>query len=386
MKIAFLTILILVASASPAFAQQQNTASAPMSLELALPPAIYAVPDVPVGFYYANIVNTNNIYGLKFTVGCPIGKDDGKRWLLNATDQDVGKHPLSVIVKNSQGQLVAEAKTSLCVVPRDAGKQRQIRILIVGDSLTGKGGGYPSVMAQLLAKPGNPEWSMLGTRNSPELPTIRTEGYPGWKWEDFLTRYEAKPDPKNKKESSPFVFAGENGTPGLDVARYMHEQCNGQAPDIVTFLLGINDASRVYNGSEAGQNRKILDQGIDGILKNADALLNAVHAAMPKTALAICIIPPANSRDAAFATNYQNSRTPSGWKLIQHRMVQRMIEHFKNREKENVFLVPTELFLDIEAGFPDNNAVHPNTTGHEQIGAALYSWMKWWLAEGKSNP
>ncbi len=376
--------VVLLMSACGVQAKQEETAPAREPIELTLPPALYAVPGVPVGFFYRNIVRPLDLNGLIFSVTCRIGKDDGKRWLIVADEQDVGEHPLTVAVKNKDGLILAEAKTVLRIVPRNAGKQQTVRILIVGDSLTGRGGGYPSVMAQLLAKPGNPEWSMLGTRNSPEMPTIRTEGYPGWKWEDFMTRYEPNPDPKNKKVSSPFVYAGAGGAPGLDLARYVREQCGGKPPDIVTFLLGINDASRLYSSSEAGQNREKIDQGVKGILENADNLLKAFRAVMPKAALAVGIIPPANVRDAAFAANFQGSRTVAGWKKIQHRVAQLMIERFKDREKENIFLVPTELFLDPESGFPDNNAVHPNATGHEQLGVTFYSWMKWRLAqEGK---
>jgi lysophospholipase L1-like esterase len=36
--------------------------------------------------------------------------------------------------------------------------------------------------------------------------------------------------------------------------------------------------------------------------------------------------------------------------------------------------------LDILAGYPDNNAVHPNPDGYRQIGASFYSWLKWRLA------
>ncbi|MFA6291671.1 MAG: GDSL-type esterase/lipase family protein [Victivallales bacterium] len=376
--------VVLLMSACGVQAQQADPAPAREPIELTLPPALYAVPGVPVGFYYGNIVRPLDLNGLVFSVTCRIGKDDGKSWLIDAADQDVGEHPLAVAVKDKNGLVLAEAKTVLRVVPRNAGKERKVRILIVGDSLTGNGGGYPFLMKQLFSKPDNPECIMLGTRNSPELPSVRTEGYPGWKWEDFIKRYEPNPDPKNKKVSSPFVFAGADGAPGLDVARYVREQCDGKAPDVVTFLLGINDASRLYSSTEAGQNREKLDQGINGILEGAENLLKAFRAAMPETALAVGIIPPSNGRDAAFAANFQGTRTVVAWKRIQHRTAQRMIERFKGREKENIFLVPTELFLDPESGFPDNNAVHPNMTGHGQLGATFYSWMKWHLVqEGK---
>ncbi len=54
---------------------------------------------------------------------------------------------------------------------------------------------------------------------------------------------------------------------------------------------------------------------------------------------------------------------------------QAQIKHFRDREKENIYLIPIELHVDATAGFPDDNAVHPNKLGYNQIGDAIYSWM-----------
>ncbi|NQT15406.1 MAG: hypothetical protein HQ582_21800, partial [Planctomycetes bacterium] len=43
---------------------------------------------------------------------------------------------------------------------------------------------------------------------------------------------------------------------------------------------------------------------------------------------------------------------------------------------EHLFIVPTQLNLDPEAGYPTNNGVHPNTFGYNQIGASIYAWLK----------
>ncbi|MBM4081059.1 MAG: hypothetical protein FJ278_15255, partial [Planctomycetes bacterium] len=79
--------------------------------------------------------------------------------------------------------------------------------------------------------------------------------------------------------------------------------------------------------------------------------------------------------------NYKGRYHRWGWKRIQHRLVQRQIERFNGREKENLFLVPTELNLDPVDGYPVDNGVHPNVTGYKQIGASIYAWLKWRLQE-----
>jgi lysophospholipase L1-like esterase len=54
-----------------------------------------------------------------------------------------------------------------------------------------------------------------------------------------------------------------------------------------------------------------------------------------------------------------------------------MLTQFSGREAQNIHVVPTELNLDPVDGYPENNGVHPNVTGYQQIGASFYAWLKW---------
>ena len=64
----------------------------------------------------------------------------------------------------------------------------------------------------------------------------------------------------------------------------------------------------------------------------------------------------------------------------------RLLEKYGGREDEKIFVVPTELYLDPVDGYPVDNAVHPNVDGYNQIGASVYSWLKWWLREHRDDP
>ncbi|HEY5315476.1 MAG TPA: hypothetical protein VIK18_23295, partial [Pirellulales bacterium] len=96
--------------------------------------------------------------------------------------------------------------------------------------------------------------------------------------------------------------------------------------------------------------------------------------------LAICLTPAPNTREAAFVANYKNKYHRWGWKRIQHRLVERELSHFGGRQKEGIFVIPTELGLDPVGGYPENNAVHPAEAGYRQIAATIYAWIKWRLA------
>jgi hypothetical protein len=349
----------------------------PALLQLTLPPTWYAVPGVPISLYYDNVVLTEHPEAYQFEIHCDIGAAEPKRWTVTPADKDVGDHPMEVIVKDAGGKVLERAKTTLRVAPKNAGAGRELKLLIVGDSLTAATV-YPNEIARLLSTDGNPKWTMLSD-NKPKTaaPRVAHEGYGGWTWAAFLTRYDPQPGRTSdgKKRSSPFVFAGADGKPALDIPRYYEEICGGQSPDVMTFLLGINDCFHTKPDDQ-----KAVDATIDAALGNAEKLLAAFHAASPKAALAVGLTTPPNSREEGFEANYHGQYHRWGWKQIQHRLVQRMIERLGNRQADGIYLVPTELNLDPVDGYPVNNGVHPNPTGYAQIGVSFYAWLKSWLA------
>jgi lysophospholipase L1-like esterase len=355
----------------------------PASLQLTVPAMWYGVPGVPVSLYYDNVVLTEKPEEFRFEVSCDIGAAEERRWTVTPQDKDVGDHAMEVVVKDSQGKMIDHAKTILRVAPRNAGAGRELKLLIVGDSLTAATI-YPNEIGRLLTAEGNPKWTMLSdNRPGSAEPGVAHEGYGGWRWSSFLTKLEATPErtPDGKAwktRSSPFVFRGQDGKPELDIPRYFQEVCGGQLPDVVTFLLGTNDCFGANPDDP-----KLMDRTIDDALDNADKLLAAFHAACPQTVLAVGLATPPNSREEGFEANYKGKYHRWGWKRIQHRLVRRMMERLGNREGDGIRLVPTELNLDPLDGFPANNGVHPNATGYKEIAASFYAWLKNWMAEGK---
>ncbi|MBI5686327.1 MAG: hypothetical protein HZC54_14735 [Verrucomicrobia bacterium] len=354
------------------------TAAESTSLRLTLPPAWYGVPGVPMSLYYDNIVLTETPENYRFEVTCDIGKSEAKRWTVTPADKDAGQHGIVVVVKDAQGKELQRAKTVLHVVPRNAGANRNLRLLIVGDSLTAATM-YPIEIGRLLTMPGNPKWIMLGTHKPASVkPGVVHEGYGGWTWAAFLSRYDAKLghklDEKGKRLSSPFLFPTADVKPALDIPRYFRENCAGQPPDVMTVLLGINDC---FGASP--DDAKAMDKHIAGTLDTAERFLKEFRAAAPRMVFAIGLTTPPNSRESGFEANYKGKYHRWGWKRIQHRLVEQMLKRFAGRERAGIHLVPTELNLDPVDGYPENNGVHPNATGYQQIGASFYCWLKWWL-------
>lgn len=315
-----------------------------------------------MNLYFANtvLVERELESDLKFQVRCNVGEADNTRWRLLATDADIGDHTLQLRV----GEETAE--TTVCVVPRNAGDERDIALLIIGDSLT-NASAYPNEIARLLGKPGNPIWQMLGThRPSSAAENVAHEGYGGWTWNRFRTKFDPDNPQPGKTSSSPFVFDGE-----LNFERYFDERCDGRRPDYVTILLGINDCFHPNPDDPAA-----VEARIDLMISESRQLLAAMRDSLPDADIGIGLTTPGNVRDKAFEANYKDRYTRWGWRRIQHRLVEREIEEFGGREEDGIFLIPTNLNLDCDGGYPDNNGVHPNAVGYAQIGSTIYSWLK----------
>ena len=338
---------------------------------LTLPPAIYAVPGVEMNVFFGNAIlaEAATAKGLTFKCECPIGSSRTDRWTLNASADQTGRHRFRLTVFDAAGKRLESAESTVIVSPRKEGKGVNIKLMIIGDSLT-HASHYPNEIARLLSQPDNPTWQMFGTHHPSRAKVgVNHEGYGGWSWARFRTKFEPKRPFPRKTNSSPFVFPDENGTPKVDFVRYFKEYTGGKRPDLFIIMLGINDCFSAKPDSP-----DTIDPKIDRMFREADLLLKDLRKAAPRSDIGICLTTPGNSRDAAFEANYGKRYTRWGWHRIQHRLVERQIEHFK--DKPGIHLIPTELNLDTTDGYPPNNGVHPNETGYKQIGATIYSWIK----------
>lgn len=307
------------------------------SVQLTLPPDVYVVVGTPTSIYLANVILTEHPERYRLEMISSVRADSqANRWTVDAHDRDVGTHRIHVLIRDDRGRVTDVKSTRLHVAPRDAG--RPLRVLLVGDSLTAAGV-YPAALARLMSSS-----------------TFVSHGVGGWRYAYALS-----------SPTSPF----------LDVDAYVRDAFAGVPPDVVTFELGIND---VFNGSRDLGNMDDpadVERAIDIMLESADALLTRFRASMPAATFGIALVTPPNARESAFEANY-GARVPpvhqASWRRAQHRTVQRQIAHFGGREREGILLIPTEVSLDPWAGFPIDNALHPNALGYEQIATTFHAW------------
>lgn len=355
-----LLTLFIGISTTPSRASEDQQ---PKPLKLTLPPVCYAVVGVPMSIYYDNLVLTDKPEQYRFQVEANLGTAESRRWTVTPTPGDVGDHELLISVSDLDGKPLEHGKLIVHVAPANAGVGRSIRLLLVGDSLT-HDPRYPNEFARLLSEPDNPTWTMLGThRPAGVAERVMHEGYGGWTWEQFVKHW-ARPDPTSSANQG-------GGGPTIDLDQYLTSSCGGHRPDYVVLLLGINDCFHVDPDNPAA-----IDARISAVFTHADRLVAAFRKSVPKAELGIGLTTPPNSRESGFEANYQGKYHRWGWKRIQHRLVQRELEHFGGREAERIHIVPTELNLDPVDGFPVDNGVHPNNVGYQQIGASVFAWIK----------
>jgi lysophospholipase L1-like esterase len=369
------------AKAQDANAPAGSTPGAAPSPRLLLPPIIYAAPGREANLYFDNVVLAPPGRDYLFDVTCAKGAQQEERWTWTPTEKDSGDYALSLEVRDSDDRVLATGSTLVRVAKADAGAGKSFSLLVIGDSLT-NASIYTGELLKLFAAPENATVKLLGTNQPTADPANVHEGYGGWRFETFISKYEPKPQEKANLRTSPFVFL-ENDKPTFNFPRYVQEKLGGVAPDVITIMLGTND---VFSSTDDN-----LEENITTILNNADTLLAGLRAGAPNAKIGlVTTVPPSASQDA-FGANYGANQTRWQYRKNQHRLDERMMEKYKNREAENLWVVPAYLNLDCVHNFPQAevpanarnpqkitraaNGVHPAAPGYYQIADSIYSWL-----------
>ena len=371
-------------------AREDESQDSPGQLRLILPKVILATPGIEANVYFENVVLTLTPKAYFYDLTCPKGALLAERWTFTPQAEDVGSYPLTLEVRDSNNNVVARARSTLRVAAPTSGKGTSVTLLTVGDSLT-QPGLYQSHIHRLCSADGMPSLRLIGTRGPGNLPAtgeIRHEGIGGWTAQAFATI--SGPNswngyPKGEGTGSPFIYPDASGKPTLDFARYCREFNNGVPPDFVTFGLGPND---VWRGTDQS-----IDKVVDGILGYFDTLVGMVHGLRPDTRVGILLPPPPSPFQDGFR-GYNGGQKQTGWQYRRnyHRLIERLIDHFSDREKESVWVVPVYLGFDTRHNYSERyvpvhsrdasevlqviDPVHPVPSGHEQIGDVIYSWIK----------
>lgn len=380
-----LLLWLLFSSAVWLRADEQHPSTPPPAdpLRLVLPPVIWSAVGIEANLYFDNVVLALNPTNYAFDITCAKGQQQVERWSFTPSPGDVGDHPLILEVFNERNELLSRGTTVVRVVASPT-KRRALHLLAVGDSLT-HASAYTGRLLELGKGDGAPAVQLVGSHGPQGMPgENRHEGYGGWTARRFATHYTPTARQGDyRQRGSPFLYEMPDGSRKLDFTQYCRDVNGGAFPEFVTIFLGPND---IFSNRD-----DTIEAGIDDMLAHYDQLIAMIRTASPMTRIGVLLpVPPAATQDA-FGANYASGQTRWQYLRNQHRLVERMLERYAQRENELIDLVPTHLNLDCARNYPQasvapnahaespvvrlNNGVHPSAAGYRQIGDTVWCWL-----------
>ena len=254
---------------------------------------------------------------------------------------------------------------------------------MVGASQT-SAGHYADRMVELMERPGNPVFKTIGSKGRKG----KHEGYGGWRWISFLTRWgytnSKKMDGMHPDRpvgfNSPFLFPDKDGKGVFDLQKYLDKHNNGKAPDVVSFQLGLNDIlmSKPHNIVEKTEKS----------IQEMELLIAEFRKLKPAPEILIFQHIPGADQDA-FGANYACNTT--SWQYRKYLDIYNRALLKKGKEL-NINVVPIYMNIDTENNMKflkqpvnvdnprmimrANNGVHPAREGYRQMADTLYCYVK----------
>lgn len=178
---------------------------------------------------------------------------------------------------------------------------------------------------------------------------------------------------------NPFWIGG-----ALDYPQYLTNNSLA-TPDWVLIHLGINDVFNYVSDAT-------VIAAATAAFANLDLLITSIKAAGAGVKVGLMIPTPPASQDG-FAASYGTGQP--AWRDKRNIMLwaQELITKYTGQEASRIYLVPSNTALDVENGYPlaasapvnsrssvmvqrQNNGVHPDTSGYQQIGDCLWAFLK----------
>ena len=384
-----------------AVAAASLTASAGPGIFLA--DRMYAAPGVECNVYFKNVTDAIVPDRYAWNVRCAFGKHENVRWTYVAKDEDAGKEfPLVLEMWNDELGLVTAATTTVKVAKYPADRTRKLTVALLGDSLTGCR--FQDQTARLMKEFGFTGYTTVGSRKG----LANHDGYGGYSWGSFLSRYALTVDEINNVQSeaereqlrkfgekipdgeewrkallrSPLVRIVD-GKKTVDVQAWLDKVNGGAAPDVIVIELGTND---VFAEDEGNRLERLATMRIPA----AKQLLKALRAVIPDATIAIMTIPPGADPDS-FGANYGCQQSDFIFRRNVFAYNKALEELVKTSGDPKLALVPAHAAVDTVYGsivrdVPANartsrkvtrcvNAVHFDVTGANQFGDALFAWL-----------
>lgn len=346
----------------------------PNGVVLNIPENIYALVGFELNIYFENITENWELYD--WDVVCSKGRQMARGYNITPAAGDVGSYDL-IIRAYLSPDVFAEASTTLIISPSSAGSGDTATMIVLGDSTTANG-----QVIEKLHEDFNDDVMAVRTLGTRGTSPYNHEGRPGWTFAKYF-------NPPNAGDiaagvSNPFY----NPTTQTFDADYYFANTGVEKPEWFIINLGINDVFSVSDDAH-------LETVIDTVLGYCADMIASVQSAAPNANIGLCITIPPNTSQDAFGKAYGCSQTRDRYKRNNTYWAKAIIENYKGRESEKIYLIPIHTNLDttynmgmetlpvnarntaITYDSPiGNGGVHPVLTGYWQIADIYTAFLK----------
>lgn len=325
--------------------------------------------------YFEGLLPQQPTEAWEVSLSCELGQQLADRWTFTPTTAQIGIHAFALRYRDPHTGKTFAAACELHVHSGEAGRE-EIRWLPIGDSITAAAL-YVEATAARGLRIGTAIKS-LGTRFHGQNGITRNEGYPGWKFGDFLGVRGTLDANFREQVESAFCFAA---GPIFNFAKYQEVHLSGEEPDFITVFLGTNDIGLLDDATRGTE--------IARSIGHAETIIDSLVQNTSKTRIGV--IPPLLPADQnAFGLNYGCLLPRWLYRKNQRAIAQALQEKFAEFH-ERVSVIPAHFQIDSLTGYPmrqervnphsdqtrtiNTNAVHPSPVGHHQIADAILAWM-----------
>lgn len=350
-------VLSLTSKAVNALLSVDNINDSLYGYEFVTPPVVNICGGIEQNFYYQNMLmgfNTKKAYCIETTAKTTNFNDFAR--LSPSENTSLQNNGFKVrLYPYNKNSFVSSDTISYNVVPKSTGAGLTKKILLIGDSLTFNPPMSKHLVDDLLASDAMTV-SLIGTLGT--APYNR-EGRSGWSAHDYVSGYE---------HGDSFTNAFWNpSTNKFDFSYYMSN--NGfSGVDYVFINLGTN----------LGENT------VESMTTDLEEMVTSIHAYDPNIRVGVWTPPPRALMGNGFLTDNDNT-------LLRGKAI---INKFKNRTGERIYIVPVTLNVDPYHDFPyetvnvssrnssfqmvvATDRTHPADAGYWKMADVIYNYIKY---------
>lgn len=376
-----------------------------------IPDRIYAAVGHECNVYFGNVFDSSTPWNYAYEALCDRGRHEMRRWCWTPKKEDAGSSHRLVLRAVDDTGLVAAATTTVTVAAV-ADRKKRVSMATLSASLVNCG--YPQKVFEDMRKNGFADFHAAGSRAgetpaevSGEVP--KHDGYGGWTFSSFLSRYGVTDDEISKVQAeaerrqlesfgvklkpgeewrkqlmkSPFIRI-ENGKKVLDVQMWLDKVNGGRPPEVIVVTLGIN-------GTFGPRTEDDLVKEVQGRqIPSAKKLIALLRKTCPNSVIGLGT-PYVGCGQDAFGCNYgclQSSVQFRHNAFCVGRAMMKMVEELKD---PRLFVMPVGMAIDHDESYPvvevpaharstrkvrrQSNALHPSQDGGWQVADAVTAFV-----------